>query len=368
MCGVVLVKGPSFVSHFFYLFSLFSVNMAPTNHLSNEQIAQVLILRDAGHGTKEISDLMNINPSTVRRWIRRRRQENSGADPVPRKHTGRPRKTSHRATNVVKRAVESNPRITARVIKENNSGVFGEVSVRTVSRRVRELGYTSHKPIRKPLLTKPQRQRRIEFAKKYSAFTNDDWLDVLWSDEATFTVTCNRGARVYRRPGSDPLDPRYVESTVKHPDSLMVWGCFSGRGMGKLIVLPKNEKVNQYNYLELLCDHLPDCFDMTSARVFQQDGAPAHTAKYVTSWLNDCDVRFIRDWPGNSPDLNPIENLWYMVKKDLQDKDVSSLPKLQVAIETSWQGFDPAKLRNLALSMPHRLQAVIKRKGKPTKY
>ena len=112
MCGVVLVRVPSFVSHFFYLFSLFSVNMAPTNHLSSEQIAQVLVLKDAGHGTKEISDLMNINPSTVRRWMRRRRQENSGADPVPRKHTGRPRKTSHRAPNVVKRAVESNSRIT----------------------------------------------------------------------------------------------------------------------------------------------------------------------------------------------------------------------------------------------------------------
>ena len=66
MCGIVLVRGASFVSHFFYLFPLFSVNMAPTNHLSNEQIAQVLVLKDAGHGTKEISDLMNINPSTVR--------------------------------------------------------------------------------------------------------------------------------------------------------------------------------------------------------------------------------------------------------------------------------------------------------------
>ena len=106
-------EGAKFYVAFFYLFPLFSVNMAPTNHLSKEQISQVLVLKDAGHGTKEISDLMNINPSTVRRWIRRRRQENSGADPVPRKHTGRPRKTSLRATNVVKCAVESNPHITA---------------------------------------------------------------------------------------------------------------------------------------------------------------------------------------------------------------------------------------------------------------
>ena len=111
-------------------------------------------------------------------------------------------------------------------------------------------------------------------------------------------MTCNRGGRVYQ--GSDPLDPRYVEQTVKHPNSLMVWGCFSGRGLGKLVVMPKNVKVNQYNYLELLCDHLPEYFDLTGARMFQQDGAPPHTAKLVTSWLEDCQVGFTKDWPGKS--------------------------------------------------------------------
>ncbi|KAG0714034.1 Transposable element Tcb2 transposase [Chionoecetes opilio] len=106
----------------------------------------------------------------------------------------------------------------------------------------------------------------------------------------------------------------------------MVWGCFSGRGLGKLVVLPKNLKVNQAVYLEVLCEHLPDSFDLTRPSVFQQDGAPAHTAKSVTKWLDYCMVPFIKDWPGNSPDLNPIENLWHMVKKDLQGKDVSSIP------------------------------------------
>ena len=102
-----------------------------------------------------------------------------------------------------------------------------------------ELNYKSLKPIHKPLLTIAQRERRVKFAKKYLNFTQDDWFDVLWSDESIFTVTCNRGARVYRRQGSDPLHPWYVEQTVKHPDSLIVWGCFSGRGLGKLVVMPK---------------------------------------------------------------------------------------------------------------------------------
>ena len=215
---------------------------------------------------------------------------------------------------------------------------------------------------------KLQKGKRIKFARKYGQWDDDDWLSVLWSDEATFNVTCNRNARVYRRRGSDPLDPRYLESTVKHPDSLMVWGCFSGLGLGKLVVLPKNLKVNANVYLELLADHLPECFDMCSAKVFQQDGAPAHTAKSVTQWLRDCEVPFIDDWPGNSPDINPIENLWAIIKKDLQGKYLSSVPRLEVEIRECWENIQADTLKNLALSLPNRLKSVIKRKGGPTKY
>ena len=62
-----------------------------------------------------------------------------------------------------------------------------------VSRRVKELGYTSHKPVRKPLLSRA----RVKFVKKYLTWDEDDWLKVLWSDESTFTVACNRGGKVY---------------------------------------------------------------------------------------------------------------------------------------------------------------------------
>ncbi|XP_066947097.1 zinc finger BED domain-containing protein 4-like [Macrobrachium rosenbergii] len=117
-----------------------------------------------------------------------------------------------------------------------------------------------------------------------------------------------------------------------------------------------NEKVNQYNYLELMCDILPDAFEDTGATCFQQDGARAHTAKSVTQWLQDCEVPFINDWPGNSPDISPIENLWEIVKRDLQDKDVSSVPKLEAEIRASWNNIPKEMLHNLALSVPKRLK------------
>ncbi|MPC39505.1 hypothetical protein E2C01_033042 [Portunus trituberculatus] len=73
--------------------------------------------------------------------------------------------------------------------------------------------------MKKPLVTLNQRCRRFEFCKKYYQWDADKWLDVLWTDESTFTVTGNRGGNVYRRAGSDPRD---VQQTVKYPDSLMI--------------------------------------------------------------------------------------------------------------------------------------------------
>ncbi len=59
--------------------------------------------------------------------------------------------------------------------------------------------------------------------------------------------------------------------------------------------------------------------------IFQLDLAPAHTAKSTKSWLNDHGVGVL-DWPANSPDLNPIENLWGIVKKMRNKRSKNAIP------------------------------------------
>ena len=106
----------------------------------------------------------------------------------------------------------------------------------------------------------------------------------------------------------------------------MVWGCFSYHD---LLLLPPNTSVNTACYFTILMDHLHTSFDKCQAEVFQHDGAPAHTAKDIADWLADCGLQVLGNWPGNSPDLSPIENLWAIMKARLRSKDTSTLPKLQ---------------------------------------
>ncbi len=66
--------------------------------------------------------------------------------------------------------------------------------------------------------------------------------------------------------------------------------------------------------------------------IFQQDLAPAHTAKGTKSWFND----HVLYWPANSPDLNPIDNLWGIVKRKMRDTRPNNADDLKAAIKVTW--------------------------------
>lgn len=337
--------------------------------LSRDDIAAISALHKAGHSTRAISDQTGVSVRQVQRYVKRMGELGGNKIPAKKKPPGNTRKTSLRTLRVVHREVERNPRVSARKIREDNIGLLNNVSVRTLSRRIHDdLQYLSYAARPKPVVTVAQQEKRLAFCDRTKDWTIDQWRGVLWSDESRFTVTASSQGRVYRRPGSDPLDPRYTAPAVRFPDSLMVWGCFSYHGVGSLVVLPKNTTMNQGNYLELLCDHLPGSFEKCQASTFMQDGAPCHTAKSVKQWLRDCCVPFFEDWPANSPDLNPIENLWAIIKRELRSHDCSTVAKLQAALQYLWNTFTPQHLMVLADSLPARLEECRRRQGKPTKY
>ncbi len=116
-----------------------------------------------------------------------------------------------------------------------------------------------------------------------------------------------KSPRVWRK-GGEAHSPSFLKSSVKFPQSVMIWGAMSSAGAGPLCFLKTNVTAPVYQeMLEHFMLFSADQLFKDADFIFQQDLAPAHTAKSTKSWLNDHGVGVL-DRPANSPDLNPIEN------------------------------------------------------------
>jgi transposase len=103
--------------------------------------------------------------------------------------------------------------------------------------------------------------------------------------------------------------------------------------------------------------------------LFQHDNDPKHTAKVVKEYLKN--ARFeVLEWASQSPDVNPIENLWDQVKDQLEARKdrPTSLPELFEMVKEEWQKVPLSFIQNLVDSMPRRCQMVVEAKGETTKY
>jgi transposase len=281
------------------------------------------------------------------------------------KSTGRPRITSKRDDIMMRRSVIKNPTLSSLEVKVINHVM---ASTRTIRRRLlQDFGLKACRPARKPLLNERQRRKRLNFCKKYQHLSEEDWLDVLFSDESTFGQF-GGFTHLVRRPPGERFNPRFTIPTVKHPPKIMVWGSFSGRGRGSLYFVPQGTTVTAAVYLNIIKEKLVRTMNLHRCSTFQHDSAPAHAARVVQTWFKDNRIKVL-EWPGNSPDLNPIENLWMLLKRKVRNYRPNNMQDLIFYIKRVWcMEVTPELCKKLVCSMPRRLKAVIANKGHATKY
>ncbi len=193
------------------------------------------------------------------------------------------------------------------------------------------------------------------------------WSKVLFSDESKFCISF--GNKVPESGGRVERHRIHVAwSPVWSFQSVMIWAAMSSAGVGPLCFLKSTVKAAIYQeILEHFMLPSADKLYGDADFIFQQDLAPAHTAKGTKSWFNDHGVTVL-DWPANSPDLNPIENLWGIVKRKMRDTRLNNADELKATVKETWASIPPQQCHKLITSMPRRIEAVIKAKGAPTKY
>ena len=326
--------------------------------------AQAAILAETGMSQRRIALKLGISVCSVNLAIQKSRTGSFNDSP----RIGRPKALTTRDERILKRMVIKKPSMSLPEIKRELHLAGIKASASTLSRRLgQDLGLKSYRPAKKPKLTARMAKARLEFAKRYRHYSVEDWERVMWTDESTFEQFGTRVKHI-RRPPKTRHHPGYVVQTMKHPLKQMVWGSMSAKGRAGLFFLPAGMTMNSKTYLNVLKDKLRLHMTVHNATTLMHDGAPCHRAKIVSDWLQSNSVNVLQ-WPGNSPDCNPIENLWCVMKNHVSAMQPKNAIELQNCIKLVWTTkITEEYCAGLAHSMPRRLDAVIKNKGYWTRY
>ncbi len=135
-----------------------------------------------------------------------------------RKKCGRKRCTTNRENRSLMMIVKQNRFKNLGELHKEWTESAVKLSRATTHRRVKEFGYSC-------------RQRRLTWAKEKN-WTVAQWSKVLFSDESKFCISFgNQGPRVWRK-GGEAHSPSCLKSSVKFPQSVMIWGAMSSAGVG----------------------------------------------------------------------------------------------------------------------------------------
>jgi hypothetical protein len=159
----------------------------------------------------------------------------------------------------------------------------------------------------------------------------------------------------------------------------MFWACFRDNIRSGLVPLDgdpeaKRNGITSWVIRALYEGHLPDM--MAEGGEFMHDGAGPHRGLIVLAKLRQLGIR-VMIWPPYSPDLNPIENLWALLKAEIYrlypelehaPDTAETLDALVEAARVAWHAIDAGILYRLSSTMENRVQDIIDNEGWYTKY
>ena len=331
--------------------------------LTHDKKTIIALLHTEGNSIRDISKKIGAARETVRRVVSRFRA-GKALDRVP--GTGKARKLTDTERRDIVLFAKRCPTITARELRSEVGRE--DVCINTILRPIHEDGeLDSYWQTKKPFISKKNQVKRLKWCQEHANWTSNEWNRVLWSDESPFVLRYNGRQRVWRRH-NERYSVKALKGSFKQDSKINVWGCFCAHGVGRLhrIVGIMDSKV----YIKILDNDLKDSVKALFKKkpyIFQQDNDPKHKSKQTMEYLEDCGIT-VMDWPAQSPDLNPIENLWSILDKRCKNRKPESVEILFQDLQKAWEELPGDLLQKLVDSMPARISAVINAKGLPTHF
>lgn len=335
----------------------------PKRQLTDEERGILVGLHNSGLSIHGVAKQSGVPYTTVRQVVDNFEQRGS----VKRQTgSGRPRKTTRSEDEHMILAIKRDRGMAStNVVKDL---YHNRISPSTVRRRIHELtDLKSHLKTRKPFISARNRQRRINWCVARLGWSKEQWRRFLFSDESPFLLRFHGRTRVWRT-ADEYYRPFAMTGTVKHDDRINVWGCFTAHSVGNLYLV--DGILDQYQYHKILQEEMLPSAEKLFGSVnwtFQQDNDPKHTAKSTQKLIRRLDIP-LEDWPSQSPDLNPIENLWAELDRRTANRKCNTKAELFETLKEAWNALPSDYLTKLIDSMPERLNAVLDNKGYPTDF
>jgi DDE superfamily endonuclease/Transposase len=357
--------------------------MPPGRELHPTERARILELHSTGLGAKRIYSLhLEWNLGTIKYTIRMSQRRGQLCASLPR--SGRPRiLTAEDRDFVYDTVVHQNPDIT---MPDLLAKVDYKVKKRSLQYLLREIGRRKWIKMKRPALTEEQAAARLAWARQYQHLRQpEQWRHIKWTDEST--VERGQGARpcwTFERP-SEQIRTKNITPVRASGKGVkqMFWAGFGYNIRTPLITMMGDPEAARGG---VTARRVVEAFDgnlrnlLRPGDIFMLDNARVHTARRTRNFLHllQQEIPFtIMDWPPYSPDLNPIENIWKLLKQGIYDK----YPELQTAPDTEetrlfiiraaqevWGELQVEILNNLSDTMPHRVDALIDADGWYTSY
>jgi transposase len=314
----------------------------------------------------------------VEKWVKRFRTTGNIND-QPR--SGRPRKLTAQQAAALSATVEQEKSVPAAVAQLRKEGVIPKsVSIRTARRAVAKASWFKT-PVSRPLLSATAKKKRDKFSRKRYRVGNlvpiDSSIFFLWGYQPRRGIWVRRGTR--------PTRPKPVKSQKLH-----VYGGISKHGKTKLVFatgttgLTKRYRkagglelysgVCAREFQDIMEQHLyPQAKAIMQSAgelepVFLMDGATPHTAADTITFMRAKGIQFLHGWPPNSPDLNPIENLWAWMKRQVYADHPTTTAAHIAAVEAAWDRVPDDMLKKLMRSFHKRLTKCHQLAGEHTGY
>lgn len=305
-------------------------------------------------------------------------------------NSGRPKKLTERDIRNIERAIiklrKQVGSFPVRAVKSEAS-IGDEVSYQTVRRAIKQLGYGYRKARKKGLLTKTDLKERIKFANKVTRLLRDDF----WTKGISFYLDGVGFTHKY-----NPLNDARTTKTMswrKSSEGLIRECTTRGKKEGSagriakfVVAIAHNkgvicceqymEKMSGEVFANFIRNHFPATFQSSAnptGKLFLQDGDPSQNSAKAKRAMDEVGCKLF-SIPPRSPDVNPIENLFHLVRKQLSNDALSknitkeNFKQFSARVKTTLENFSVETINNMIESMNKRIKLIKKGKGLRTKY